>query len=144
MFSYCPLVYFLYALQIAQTSQNHDDNCIFYAAKIPIVLPFRFKHFKYIFQFFPPHAFILPFYQLFIYRIQKLISVRNNPGIPHYNDCNTLSRQSSRLLHRCCLWRSGIFFAFMISEKSTCLRIFKTIFRKTLKFAAALSFRTRQ
>ena len=120
------------------------------------------------------------------------------PGIPHYNDCNTLSRQSSRLLHRCCLWRSGItisrpdgpaycnaefaiwqtssidctfsfhcksaairqsspfnkccgcriyrsiFFAFTISEKSTCLRIFKTILRKTLKFAAALSFRTRQ
>ena len=67
-----------------------------------------------------------------------------NAGLPHYNDCNTLSRQSSRLLHRCCLWRSGIFFAFTISEKSTCLRIFKTIFRKTLKFAAALSFRTRQ
>ena len=66
------------------------------------------------------------------------------PGIPHYNDCNTLSRQSSRLLHRCCLWRSGIFFALIISEKSTCLSIFKTIFRKTLKFAAALSFRTRQ
>ena len=66
------------------------------------------------------------------------------PGIPHYNDCNTLSRQSSRLLHRYCLWRSGIFFALMISEKSTCFRIFKTIFRKTLKFAAALSFRTRQ
>ena len=119
-------------------------------------------------------------------------------GIPHYNDCNTLSRQSSRLLHRCFLWRSAItisrpdgtaycnaeftiwqtssidctfsfhcksaairqsspfnkgcgcriyrsiFFAFMISEKSTCLSIFKTIFRKTLKFAAALSFRTRQ
>ena len=142
-----------------------------------------------------------------------------SPGIPHYNDCNTLSRQFSRLLHRCCLWRSAItisrpdgtaycnaefaiwqtssidctfsfhcksaairqsspfdsqsaladkinrflteqadmldkgcgcriyrsiFFAFTISEKSTCLRIFKTILRKTLKFAAALSFRTRQ
>ena len=48
-------------------------------------------------------------------------------GIPHYNACNTLSRQSSRLLHKCCLWSSGIFFAFTISEKSTCLRIFKTI-----------------
>ena len=119
-------------------------------------------------------------------------------GIPHYNACNTLLRQSSRLSHRRCLWRSAIiisrtdgtayynaefaiwqtssidctfsfhcksaairqsspfdkgcgcriyrniFFAFTISEKSTCLRIFKTIFRKTLKFAAALSFRTRQ
>ena len=31
-----------------------------------------------------------------------------NPGIPHYNDCNTLWRQSSRLLHRCCLWRNAI------------------------------------
>ena len=30
------------------------------------------------------------------------------PGLPHYNDCNTLSRQSSRLLHRCCLWRNAI------------------------------------
>ena len=29
-------------------------------------------------------------------------------GIPHYNDCNTLSRQSSRLLHRRCLWSSAI------------------------------------
>ena len=72
------------------------------------------------------------------------VSLGLGAGIPHYNDCNTLSRQSSRLLHRCCLWRSGIFFAFTISEKSTCLRIFKTILRKTLKFAAALSFRTRQ
>ena len=34
--------------------------------------------------------------------------------------------------------------ALIISEKSTCLSIFKTILRKTLKFAAALSFRTRQ
>ena len=42
-------VHFLYAFQIAVASQNDDDNRIFYAAKISVVLPFALKHFKCIF-----------------------------------------------------------------------------------------------
>ena len=42
-------VHFLYAFQIAQASQNNDDNRIFYAAKISVVLPFALKLFKCIF-----------------------------------------------------------------------------------------------
>ena len=58
-------VHFLYAFQIAQASQNNDDNRIFYAAKISVVLPFALEYFKCIFSFFPPHALTLALFPLF-------------------------------------------------------------------------------
>ena len=42
------------------------------------------------------------------------LAAKCGAGIPQYNDCNTLSRQSSRLLHRCCLWRRNIIQIFDI------------------------------
>ena len=66
MFKFCCMVLLciLHLSSSKSTSKITMITHIFYTAKISVVFPFRFKHFKCIFQFFPPHTFTVAVYLL--------------------------------------------------------------------------------